>query len=402
MSSSSQHQAFNNKRDDLVTGIKHAVNSVADKCLTKRLISEDTYDEVTQSEKENGQKARQLLRNISTGIQKDPSSLDIFIKLLNETDCKDVAENLQKEWRDLENRLTIQQPEENDGEPDSTTGSMMSALRSQQPELRKRMGHQVNSIAQGQGQLGLFSSSSGKEMKPCAVLNTPPQYTESLVVGIDYSQSKSAASKEEDNTAIQQICFDDENMQIQINGLSAQIKENDTEKSKLCQRNDELELQIKELQNRLSFEEKKRYREEKMRRESEKLTSDLTEKNVGMFKEIEQLYNEKKEIQLKLDKLEKTNDDLLKEIKELQEFRKSLKEESLKEKLEMKDEIKQDYQRKIDDVKKKHWRNLKKEELTSRILYEIQNHRIFKIKQCFVVTIIVIVIVISFLVFFLS
>jgi len=359
---SSQHQAFNNKRDDLVTGIKHSVNTIADKCLGKKLITEDTYNEVTQSEKENSQKARQLLKNVSVGIQEDSSCFDKFVQLLIEADCNGVAEKLQGELKDLENRGTIQQPEERDGEPDSTTGNMMSStLRFQQTDLRKRMGDQVKSIVVP-GQPALFTSNGDEEMKIRADLNSQPLNGDSLVVGIDYAQSKSEVHREsENNTAVKQ----DENMHIQINSLTTKMEENEAEKSKLSRKNMELESHIKTLQDRLSSEEKKRHREEKMRRESEKLTSDLTDKNVKLFQEIEKLYSEKGEVQRKIDNLKKENDDLSKEIKKLQVSQLSLREESLREKRDMEEKMKdveKKQQRKIDKV-------LQKEEFTIRIMY---------------------------------
>lgn len=179
---STQHQAFNNKRDELVVSIQHSVDTIADKCLGKKLITEDTYDEVTQSKEMRSNKARQLLRNISTEIRENSDQFESFLTILKDTSCDTIGEKLFQEWKDLENRRTIKQPEHADSYPD-----LMSTLRLQESDIC-RTGEPVESNTSGKpsrlavGQDGQHGRSVAQGIDPRALIITQ-QASGASVVG---------------------------------------------------------------------------------------------------------------------------------------------------------------------------------------------------------------------------
>lgn len=175
--SSTQHRAFNNRRDELVTGIQHSVNTFADKCHGKRLITEETYDNVTGCEKNNNNKARQLLRNISVEIQENPKQFDCLLEVLKDTSC-DVGEKLCKEWNGLEDRKTIQQLEEGEDCSDSTT---TGSVWHQEPSVRRRIGGQEQQVTRERCN-NIASSSCGRAEASIDDTNQPSN-NDILVVG---------------------------------------------------------------------------------------------------------------------------------------------------------------------------------------------------------------------------
>ncbi len=82
---------------DLICAVKLCVLNLADQCLSKGLISECVYEQITKrTDWVDTDKARCLLDNIRTLISVTPQVLDIFLSVLfQEEDCKLVAKKLQ-------------------------------------------------------------------------------------------------------------------------------------------------------------------------------------------------------------------------------------------------------------------------------------------------------------------
>lgn len=108
---SKESQAFKNKFPRLVVAVGPSIKSITDECFGNGLISLDTYDELLELEKVFSDKARKLLRNILTNVEKDSSCFDKFITVLNGTECGAIGEELMGELRDLENRSKIEKAE---------------------------------------------------------------------------------------------------------------------------------------------------------------------------------------------------------------------------------------------------------------------------------------------------
>ena len=219
----SQHQAFNNKREELVVAIQSSVNTVADKCLGKGLITEETYNEVIQVDKEKSVKARNLLRNISGGIQEDPSCFDTLLKVLREASCGNVAEKLHHEWKDLENRGTYKQPVDDEL-------SMVSTLRRQEDtgiRLRKvRDQEKLHTEEQP-----IRFPANYDEIEICTDHSDVPPKGESLVVGLDFQQTKPSTDQCMPSSAEAVHSTSDEEVQDQITCLAEKRKRKRKEKT---------------------------------------------------------------------------------------------------------------------------------------------------------------------------
>ena len=68
----------------LVTVISDCVLSVLDRCLGKRLISNEMYETILQSTNSTSSKARTLLKTLQYTVAADGSLFDVFIGILNE------------------------------------------------------------------------------------------------------------------------------------------------------------------------------------------------------------------------------------------------------------------------------------------------------------------------------
>ncbi len=82
---------------DLVLSMKHCVMTVADHCYSKRLVTEDAYDQLIQRmDLTDKHKARILLGNVRSVLSSRPSALKEFVTILSEEDyCKQVADKIQ-------------------------------------------------------------------------------------------------------------------------------------------------------------------------------------------------------------------------------------------------------------------------------------------------------------------
>ena len=84
---------------DLVLSVKPCVLTVADHCVSRRLISEDVYDQIIKrGDWIDTDKARCLLSNVRTLLSATPQALEEFVSVLFEIeDCKSVAEKIQQQ-----------------------------------------------------------------------------------------------------------------------------------------------------------------------------------------------------------------------------------------------------------------------------------------------------------------
>ena len=103
-----EHKAFTNKFADLVAGLQYSIQAISDECLEK-LITEETYQAILHLNKTPGDKARLLLDNVGTTIRKDPTTFNIFLKVLSKFDEHSKV-NLEQELVDLKNRAQIDNP----------------------------------------------------------------------------------------------------------------------------------------------------------------------------------------------------------------------------------------------------------------------------------------------------
>ena len=105
-----EHKAFTNKFADLVAGLQCSIQAISDECLEK-LITEETYQAILHLNKTPGHKARLLLNNVSTTIRKDPTTFNIFLKVLSKFDEHSKV-NLEQELVDLKNRAKKDYPQD--------------------------------------------------------------------------------------------------------------------------------------------------------------------------------------------------------------------------------------------------------------------------------------------------
>ena len=105
MAVSLESQALVSKQHELVTTIQHSVTTIADKCLGKGLISQETSSKISEINSINLDKARLLLENLKATVIGTPTSLSTFITILEEEKShKNIVEILTNEVQALKNR----------------------------------------------------------------------------------------------------------------------------------------------------------------------------------------------------------------------------------------------------------------------------------------------------------
>lgn len=104
---SKKYQAFIKNFPDLVSSVYPSVKTLADVCRGKELISHDTYCEIMDLNVTNIDKARRLLMNISTTIEKNPSAFDMFTVALSEASCQADSERLSSTLLELEKKCRM-------------------------------------------------------------------------------------------------------------------------------------------------------------------------------------------------------------------------------------------------------------------------------------------------------
>ena len=81
----------------LVETLQFSIGSMADHCLSSKLISEETYDTITATDATNKEKARVLLHNVISNISLSTSRLEDFVAVLEAiNDCQFLVEKLRK------------------------------------------------------------------------------------------------------------------------------------------------------------------------------------------------------------------------------------------------------------------------------------------------------------------
>ena len=81
----------------LVETLQFSVGSVADLCVSSKLISTETYDTISETNATSAEKTRVLLRNVIRNISLNKSHLEDFVAVLEATDdnCQFLVEKLQ-------------------------------------------------------------------------------------------------------------------------------------------------------------------------------------------------------------------------------------------------------------------------------------------------------------------
>ncbi len=92
---------FNDLFQELVSGTQFSIDSIADHCLAKELITNDTYMEILEEIDGSRKKARKLLVNVKANIE-EGQNFERFIAILrNESYGGNLADKLEERYRAL-------------------------------------------------------------------------------------------------------------------------------------------------------------------------------------------------------------------------------------------------------------------------------------------------------------
>ena len=81
---------------DLVTGIKHDIGVVSDRCYSCYLISKNTHESIRMPSSLPGDKARMLLSNLEGTVQQDEEKIWEFVEVLRQVKCDRLADQLER------------------------------------------------------------------------------------------------------------------------------------------------------------------------------------------------------------------------------------------------------------------------------------------------------------------
>lgn len=87
---------FKQSLPKLVIALQPCIGSVADHCLSKELMSEETYDAIMECNLTNADKSRRLLKNVRQTISLKPDALDKFGVILNELELVDLIKDIEQ------------------------------------------------------------------------------------------------------------------------------------------------------------------------------------------------------------------------------------------------------------------------------------------------------------------
>ena len=84
-------KAFSSSFDNLISGLQDSIGSVADKCFSRNLISDETYRAITELNITNSDKTRKVLMNVKETISRNSGAYAEFLKVLDESGFKQLV-----------------------------------------------------------------------------------------------------------------------------------------------------------------------------------------------------------------------------------------------------------------------------------------------------------------------
>ena len=93
-------KAFLSCFDNMVSGLQDSIGSVADKCLSRNLISDETYHGILQLNMTNSDKTRKLLMNVKETISRNSGAFAEFLDVLDESGFKQLVKTLKERLED--------------------------------------------------------------------------------------------------------------------------------------------------------------------------------------------------------------------------------------------------------------------------------------------------------------
>ena len=90
-------KVFSSSFDNLISGLKDCIGSLADKCISRNLISDETYRAILELNITKSDKTRKLLMNVKETISRNSGAFAEFLEILDEiSGCEQLVNDLKE------------------------------------------------------------------------------------------------------------------------------------------------------------------------------------------------------------------------------------------------------------------------------------------------------------------
>lgn len=292
---------------ELKTSVRLIIAPVASQCLTKKLISHETYRKVIncKSQKPIQQRTKKLLLNVCYCVRSDGKKFEVFMAILEKhRNCKGLVEKIQRDVKALregrKSELVVPQYKQQDMAPVTSTPN----LHQRKKECAKACANEIDmpvavseGTRHGENRNFLFGANTVSTPKVPSLTLDPQRDREYHLIQ-DRKQNEALMEDLRKKEEVSQK--EKKELQDSVTELEKRVREKDEEIEHLKGNKADAQHAMNSLKVKVSFAEKVQHES------NDKHTKALKDRLIQLEGKIAELENEKGELQNQVECLQKS------------------------------------------------------------------------------------------------